>query len=198
MILPDKKLLFIHIPKTAGSSIAAALFQNEQIEYRTYIKLPEKVQQKYMAGLDLKHAPAFVYKSKLDNYDDYYKFAIIRCPYERFYSQYNWYINHAKNISMENFASLIKSKESRQSYSQKYYVTEENSNKIIVNDIFQISQIEKVFEKFGLQPQRKKVSNKKRKDKKEISAFVNELYGEDIDFFEFDDNGIANKNVTIL
>ena len=198
MILPNRKLLLIHIPKTGGSSIASALFQSVDIDYKNYIKLPDKIQKKYMAGADLKHAPAFQYQSLMKNYDEYYKFAVVRCPWERFYSQYNWYTNVAGKISIEKFADMVKGKTVRQHHSQKFFVTKKNSDDIIVDDIFQFYQIEKVFENFDLTPQRKKISNRKRRGKKEIDNIVRDLYGEDIDFFGFDENGKANKNVTTL
>jgi len=72
-------LLFIHVPKTAGTSIEHALFDT---------------MEKCKSGL-AKHSTYNEYKTvlpKLDFEKDILKFAVIRNPYDRFFSYYKRHI----------------------------------------------------------------------------------------------------------
>lgn len=75
---PDRErdLIFIHIPKTGGTSIRAALdFPEPQPEKR--------IRKHYVAAEIKRFLPA-------DIWDNAYKFAFVRNPWERLVSQY-WY-----------------------------------------------------------------------------------------------------------
>ena len=78
MIIDQHKIIFIHIPKTAGSSI----------KYFFGIKEPHN-----------KHKT--IEEIKAENfkaYNSYNKFAIVRNPYDRMISFYFWMINMAKDV----------------------------------------------------------------------------------------------------
>lgn len=67
MILHDKKLIYIHIPKTAGMSMSKTFDQKWDINNHSLIS-----------------------KYREAEYDDYSKFAVIRNPHSRLFSVYNY------------------------------------------------------------------------------------------------------------
>ena len=71
MIINDKyKFIFVHIQKTAGTSITDALF-----------KIPETYQ--------LHHSHSILNTIKIEDYKDYFKFCFVRNPFDRLISWYN-------------------------------------------------------------------------------------------------------------
>ncbi len=71
MIDHKNKLIFIHIPKTAGTSLQELLFNKKIFNaHRKSLKIIKKI----------------------GRYNDYYKFAIVRNPFDRLVSIYHYYI----------------------------------------------------------------------------------------------------------
>lgn len=94
MIIHKHKIIFIHIPKTAGSSIEK-FFGLSKISHKW-----NQSNRLYLKGWDpvhkvhLQHARA---KDLLDNklilkdvWDEYFKFAFVRNPWDRAHSDYIW------------------------------------------------------------------------------------------------------------
>ncbi len=76
MIDHANKVIFIHIPRCAGTSVEKAF---TGLDY-------------WMLNPVLKHAPASVYKAFYDDaWDEYYKFSIVRNPYDRYRSLWKHY-----------------------------------------------------------------------------------------------------------
>jgi hypothetical protein len=81
MILPEHEMIFIHIPRTGGSSIEVAF--GVGIEHRTpgytYIGFPDK------------HKPPADYKAEdPEAWVNYFKFTVVRNPWDRIASVYRW------------------------------------------------------------------------------------------------------------
>lgn len=77
MIIENKKIIFCHIDKTAGSSISKNLNKDLIVYSGT-----EPIQHKY------KHTTMKDLISKVNNPNDYFKIAFIRNPYDRALSKY--------------------------------------------------------------------------------------------------------------
>lgn len=88
IICDEKKFIFIHIPKNSGTSMSKQL-------KRTYkdVKLLQKCERKGKnIGIDKMHLyfdviSEFIPKNKLDKY---LKFCIVRNPYNKLYSAWNF------------------------------------------------------------------------------------------------------------
>ena len=81
MLLDNKrKFLFIHIPKTAGTSIRNNLATLTDLE-KPYSELNK----------ELKHKSGILLKKDIDNWNELYKFAFIRNPYDRMVSYWAFY-----------------------------------------------------------------------------------------------------------
>lgn len=110
MIIPDKKLLFIHIPKCAGTFIERNLIENTGIfnfkingkKMRSYPKGDGHV----MVG-EGKHNCINYYKDNLsfDEFSNLYKFTFIRNPFARLFSLYKYMQSSSKNkfVMQNNF-----------------------------------------------------------------------------------------------
>jgi hypothetical protein len=78
------KCIFIHIPRTAGTSIANALFDDG----------------------DRGHTPAYAYRAfDPDRFTSYFKFAFVRNPYSRLVSSYHQVRRNAHNPRVSQWAS---------------------------------------------------------------------------------------------
>ena len=85
MISHKHKCIFVHIPKTGGSSV-------ENFFTSDYSK----------GGLESKHKTAISYESEFPNeFIEYFTFSIIRNPWEKCFSHYNY---RARDNSQNGFA----------------------------------------------------------------------------------------------
>lgn len=96
MISHEHKLIFIHIPKCAGSSIRDFYFNNPRLDWRQpnydvlYGWCPKRrihlqhATSKQLLELDLVQPEVW---------NSYFKFAFVRNPYDRAYSDYLWIQN---------------------------------------------------------------------------------------------------------
>ena len=85
IISTSKKFIFIHIPKTAGTSIRHILKQHENPSYGAEFNFHE-------SALDVKR------RISSDIFDNSYKFAFIRNPWDRMYSFYKYLISGKFNV----------------------------------------------------------------------------------------------------
>lgn len=113
MILRDKKVIFIHIPKTGGQTILRMLLPPE-------IKNFGNINYEYIMGHDIKNNKTLVhatYKEFLEiterdhaDYEDHFKFAMVRNPWDRVVSL--WAKNAKKHgCSFGRFVGLIENKD---------------------------------------------------------------------------------------
>jgi len=95
MVWDDKhKIIFVHLPKTGGTSIEVALnLQNKESGYGLHNK------KKAMQHFTWKEYKNYIGDEK---YDKYYKFAISRNPYEKVISDFYWLTNFAKLKNKNN------------------------------------------------------------------------------------------------
>jgi hypothetical protein len=82
-VFPNLKKVFIHIPRTGGTSVSLALNTLDKA-------LPE----------DFKHYDCRYYESKYDILE-YQRFAVVRNPYTRLISYYNYHDNVDMNVVAE-------------------------------------------------------------------------------------------------
>ena len=97
LISHKNKWIFIHVPKNAGSTTSLTLSPYADVKGADYFELVNGVPTKN-DKIDLnfyQHDTASVIKEKLKdqefNYDDYFKFGIVRNPWERCVSKWNYW-----------------------------------------------------------------------------------------------------------
>ena len=145
MISHKLKYLFIHIPKTAGSALALFLEDSLANEVTVgYSNQTGKDQNVYAAceinedKKSIKHEPHEYFQGLYgDRLDDYFKFTIVRNPYDRMMSYHFWGSNtEYRNFTKEGFIRrVVELGEDPWSYQHKY-----------INDDYHIIHYENLVE----------------------------------------------------
>src|SRR6056297_659079 len=189
------KCIFIHVPKTAGTSIAESLFGNIDP------KMGHKGHKR------IKHY--FVYNQK--KFQNYFKFAFVRNPWDRLYSAYNYLEKKKGNkkdkkfsekyLNYESFKDFVYSlqKESKKTkiilsfnhFLPQHYFLKLN-NELVIDKIGHFEKINKDFKeiKTRLDIKTKLKEKRKVKHKNYIEVYDNKMirtveniYKEDIKLF---------------
>lgn len=82
VVFHNLKCIFIHIPKTAGTSIEQFIKDNGKNEI-SYLGVRNNRSLHHLLAYELKLELSYLY-------NQYYKFSIIRNPYDRLLSEYYW------------------------------------------------------------------------------------------------------------
>jgi hypothetical protein len=143
-----RKIIFIHIPKTAGSSIEHLLRDEGRYEL-DFIGVRNGRSTHHYMGIELK----MILK---DLYPKYYKFSFVRNPYDRLISEYFWCrikdVGHKFNKTFDQFLDyvedVIKNKKFFKPIENDHFIPQYSflffNNKLLVNNIFKYEDIETV------------------------------------------------------
>jgi|ETNvirnome_2_300_1030623.scaffolds.fasta_scaffold02220_3 hypothetical protein len=94
MISHKNKFIFIHIPKTGGTSVERALLENEGIKWPTkhpgpLDALPDEICREYMLRFNsMQHYPLGKFEATLQK--KYYAFTFVRNPWDNVASEYHY------------------------------------------------------------------------------------------------------------
>ena len=195
--------IFVHIPKTAGSSLEHRLggFPDEKY-YTTY---------DHNRGIPLQHLTASEIKKELGKtkFDEKYKFTIIRNPFSKCISEYFWWIRfHTNHISFKDWvvkehSDLLNIPQKRpilQKHNiEQYKFIYDTDNNILVDFVGRFENLQEDFniicDKIGI-PQQELPHQNKSKHKHyteyyddETRSIVAERYAKDIEYFGYDFGG---------
>jgi hypothetical protein len=143
-----RKIIFIHIPKTAGSSIEHLLRDEGKYEL-DFIGVRNGRSTHHYMGIELK----LILK---ELYPTYYKFSFVRNPYDRLISEYFWCrinnVGHKFNKTFDEFLDyvedVIKNKKFFKPIDNDHFIPQYSflffNNKLLVNNIFKYEDIETV------------------------------------------------------
>ncbi len=100
------QIIFVHIPKTGGSSIERALGIYGVNNSGDNLQVNEDI----LFGQDLQHLTMsnILLRMGHDICDRYFKFAFVRNPWDRALSEYTWRRTWDKNVLKMSFADFVK------------------------------------------------------------------------------------------
>ena len=154
VISKKNKLIFFHIPKNAGTSVSSLLLKDENFYYPWVIL--SKILRKFKKTdnfffdnfqkkiyLFTSHETVRTIERKISSeiYDNFFKFAVVRNPYSRFVSRYN-YMKLTNTLKELNFSEFLKKHVKLSLIADQQYKFLLNKNgKIGVNKIIKFENI---------------------------------------------------------
>jgi hypothetical protein len=156
VISKKNKVIFFHLPKNAGTSISNLLLKNESYYFSwvTLSKILRRFSKKDNFFFDnfqkkihffRSHETVKSIQNKISSkiFDNYFKFAIVRNPYSRFVSRYNYTKLVTKNKNIK-FSEFVKEYVELEMITDKQYKFLLNNNGDIgVNKILKFENISK-------------------------------------------------------
>jgi hypothetical protein len=121
----ENKIIFIHIPKNAGESIEKALGiygNQEETESSSLLskmlgKHEEKRRDTFWGIVDnrvaLQHLTAMQLKEAVSDdplWDSFFKFAVVRNPWTKAVSEYNWYLRYGPHLSFKEWVFTLETR----------------------------------------------------------------------------------------
>jgi len=156
MIIPDKKILFVHIPKTGGQSVTKYFLEN--IGEKTNLKNSKYglINNKKSKRDGPHHFHHLLLKEYLDlglvnNIDEYFKITVVRNPYSRFISAF-YFNNLDKEFSFSEVLNKLPFEDSRTDLWRMFIPQIEfiklNGN-IAIDKIFYQEKLDDMFDFFN-------------------------------------------------
>jgi len=219
----DKKFIFFHVAKVAGTSIKSALEDWAQEPEKFKIKRPKKLLANNepnpmytMWEAFLWHAKAKDAQKAIPDYNDYYKFAFVRNPWDWQVSMYNFVLKRTDHAKHE----LVKKMQGFEEYLewvihahnpypkggtklQKDIISDDNDN-LIVDYVGRFETLNKDFDHvcqvLGIES---KLPYLNQSNHKKYTAFYNERTKKlvadhcaaDIELFAYTFDGYKEKNL---
>ncbi len=207
MISHNYKCIFVHIPKTGGSSIENVIWplKSDRVVENLWMGLVRPYYNKYQMD-GLQHLTSNQIKTEVGSkvFSSYYKFSVVRNPWEKAVSQFIYTKHKRKDLrkiidmtkwtSFEKYLNLISENEHTHWMKQVNFICDKNGT-IMVDKIIRFENIEKEFElirqHLGIQnitlPH---VNKSKRKHytkyyNKRTIQIISNLYKEDIELFNY-------------
>lgn len=187
MIIDSHKLLFVHITKTGGQSITSFLLDNlgenpHSFKNPKYGLIPNKKFK--IAGPEHYHHK---FLSEYENVDDYFKFTVVRNPYERFCSAFYFRGLH-KEYTYKEYTKIIptitdnRTDEYRMFCPQVEYL----QSSLTIDKIYKTENLNEVYtmlkNKYGFNKQ-PVVKNRLEQEKQNLDQytrdFIKDYYKED-------------------
>ena len=213
MISYDKRCIFIHIPKCGGTSIENVIWPHleDLTEANLWWGFVSKYHNKYQTG-GLQHLLARQVRSEvgLEIFNSFYKFTIVRNPWDRIVSQFAYmqtrpdlmdFIGMQPETEFKAYLGLIQKKQHVQWMPQTDFILDQDGA-LLVDKIGYLESIEKdsreVFDILGVCRERTKVHANRSKRKsvdhyydQESVEMVGEIYSSDINYLNYSFDSMA-------
>ena len=208
VISKKNKLIFFHLPKNGGTSVSDLLLRNENYYYSWVIfsKILKRFTKKDNFFFDnfqnkihllRSHESVKSIEEKISPqiFNAYFKFAIVRNPYSRFVSRYN-YTKLTSNINHLKFSEFVKQYIEFDMITDKQYQFLLNKNgKIGVDKVFKLENINKdineITSRININPNKfYRINTSTYDDYKQYydadtKKIVENFCKEDLDFFNY-------------
>ena len=162
MISHKHKTVFVHIPKVAGQSVEQMYLADLGLNWseRAVLLLRPKLNTEKgperLAHLTAAQYTQFGYLSQ-DNFQNYFKWALVRDPYQRALSCYH-FLGYARVLSFENFVQNVlpeKIKQQHFFFLPQYDYLHDNQGQLLVDYVGHLERLDQELvypkEKTGIQ-----------------------------------------------
>ena len=205
MISHDRRCIFIHIPKCGGTSIENLIWPRpeDRTEANLWMGFISKYRNKYQTG-GLQHLLASQVREEvgLDIFNYYYKFAIVRNPWDRIVSQFAYmqtrpdlmdFIGMQPDTEFKAYLNLIQAKQHVQWMPQTDFILDQDGT-LLVDKIGRLESLEEdfieIFRILGICREQNKIFHFNRSQRESIDHYydqetiemVSEMYSSDISF----------------
>ena len=186
----ERKILFLHLPKTAGTSIENALnIRSKENLYDSRGKLPSEF-------VTRQHLKLSEYKKYL-NLDEYFKFTVVREPFDRFVSAFhfknkNMYVpQKVKNMNFDEFVFFLKDLDEieRCFIFDSHFEPQYTFIDYKIDTIFKFEKLDELEKRFKVTLGKDNVSDRKDKESyynSETKEIVYNLYKKDFEMFSYE------------
>ena len=171
------RCVFVHIPKTGGSSIEAVIWPGPRTEADLWMGFVSPMRNKYQTG-GLQHLCAHQIRTEVgdDRFNAYFKFAVVRNPWDKAVSQYAFmrerldlrsFIGMADGASFADYLKLIARVEHVQSMRQLDFLLG-SDGRMLVDFIARFEtlavDLTRVFARLGIDCPRLPVTNRSKRE----------------------------------
>ncbi|MEQ8324251.1 MAG: sulfotransferase family 2 domain-containing protein [Vicingaceae bacterium] len=208
-ILYDKQLIFIHIPKSGGTSVHEIMFGNRPLVPREFLgtevrNLPLSYfvdeADHFRPYPPLNHLPVSRIREVIDRekFESFTKFTLVRNPFDRVLSIYKYWQSRNNLPRSTPFSEFVQMISSRPSFKTKwpnqvFFVNDENGN-LLLDEVFKLEEKKKLetfltarLNKDVVMPHAratKKLSSRQIYGRRSMEQ-VNQLYKEDFETFDY-------------
>jgi chondroitin 4-sulfotransferase 11 len=193
------KCIFVHIPKTSGTSLEAALGMHGDVDFvGTAPYVNQYPNFDCLFGKGLQHWTALQIKNEIKNYDDYFKFTFVRNPWDRAVSAIIFNGGFDKNLDLNltkmEFKERIHTLDMTTPHfkPQLDYITDRDTLLVDFIGRFEnlVKDTKRISEKISFDIPLKHLMKSKHKHyteyyDDEARAIVAELYAKDIEYFGY-------------
>jgi len=204
MISIDHKCIFIHIPRTGGTSIEEGIWPARRGPESLWMGFIDEHHNKYQTG-GLQHLLAKQIKEEVGSnvFNSYWKFSVVRNPWDRIISQYFYtqrksriqeFLGVEKIESLEEYLELIQKKKYVHWEEQWKFLYDDSEN-CLVDSIYRFESlgatIEKIFRDLNISKEVPHINKTKHSHYSEYytpetKELVAELYATDILTFNYE------------
>ena len=180
--MSNKKVLFIHVPKTGGSSIFKFLAENNL--------------DNWIRTCPTRHDPYFLILKNNHINDKIFTFSVVRNPYTRAYSYFKHFtqVNNISNLKFIDFLNFVRNRQFTKltpwvSYPQHHFVSD-SIGKFSLSKIYKFENLKEFENDFNCKLEKINIGNYKKEEynrdyNEECISLVQYLYYNDFKFFNY-------------
>ena len=202
MINHKHKFIFIHIPKTGGTSIEDALFSRKTRTKKNLWGEPNKYQD---GGLQHLIATHILNEVGEDIFSNYFKFSFVRNPWDKLVSQFKYNRNRSdlreiigvdKETKFHEYLIKLNSTRNHVQWDCQHKFLYDDNGKLLVDFIGRFENFQQDFtticDKIGIPKQNLPHKNKTKREHytkyydDETKQIVAEKYAKDIEYFGYE------------
>jgi hypothetical protein len=204
MISDTLNCIFVHIPKTGGTSIEDVLWPGRRAEADLWMGLVDPLHNKYQTG-GLQHLLARQIRQEVgeEKFNSCFRFTFVRNPWDRAVSQYSYmrerddlraFIGMREDDSFSRYLALIQERQHVQWMPQADFLSDVGGN-LLVEFVGRFERLaedaQEVFARLGLKCASLPHRLRSRRGHyleyydQHTRKLISQLYGSDIDVFKY-------------